>query len=210
VTPPRVAQLWRYPVASMAGECVPRLRFARHAVVGDRAFALVSARTGRVLTARQVPQLASASARWFGCEAQIRLPDGSRFRSSDPAACDLLSDWLGRAVRLARPPAPAPASGPGARVHLLDEGSLRAAHQRHPRTPWTAPRPHIVVAGPEDALAHRLAVGDAVLELTGPGERRAPAPPGVRARILRPGSVTVNDTLDPLPTAASAQPARRA
>jgi uncharacterized protein YcbX len=257
LTPLRVAQLWRYPVKSMAGESVPRLRFGRHGVVGDRAFALVSADTGRVLTARRVPELLGASARWFGCEAEIRLPDGSRFRSSDPAASDLLSDWLGRAVRLARPAGRALTveqyAGDGeaapstdfdlpqwgfvddAPVHILGEGSLRAAEQWYPQGDWSLPRfrPNVLVTGPEDALlGPRLAAGGAVLEPTGPCKRcvmvtqpqrglgkdreilrtliaRADASLGVYAGIVRPGSVTVNDTLDPLLTAASAQPAGR-
>jgi hypothetical protein len=69
-------------------------------IEGDRAFGIVDAATGLVLTGRREPRLLLASAAYVEGGAAIRLPDG-RVAAHD----DDLSQWLGRRVRLqaARP-----------------------------------------------------------------------------------------------------------
>ncbi|MYW92511.1 MOSC domain-containing protein [Amycolatopsis rubida] len=167
---PAVAELWRYPVKSMGGEQVPELVLG-HGVAGDRAFAVVAVATGRVLTAKRVPQLLDATARWLGGEAEIALPGGPAVRTDDPDAEAVLSRWLGQPVRLERPVGRAvaveeyqgdpdgsaelatfdlPAWGfvDDSPVHLLSRDSLRAAKSWHPGGDWDLRRfrPNIVLA----------------------------------------------------------------
>ena len=109
----RVTELWRYPVKSMQGEQVTSLELASGGVVGDRAFGLVDAATGRLLSAKSVPALFEAQARTVGEPAGgsgggpggsvlITLPDGREVGSDDPDAAAVLSAWLGRDVVLRR------------------------------------------------------------------------------------------------------------
>ena len=92
----RVLELWRYPVKSLQGEQVESVAVGTGGLEGDRRFALYDVETGLGLTARRVPGLLFASARWRGDgRVEITLPDGS------PAAGDdALSAWLGRPVTL--------------------------------------------------------------------------------------------------------------
>jgi uncharacterized protein YcbX len=92
----RVAALWRYPVKSMQGERLDRTAVAAAGFVGDRRFALLDAETGLGLTGRREPRLLQAFAALGDDGVTITLPDGTQ--TSDDAT---LSDWLGRAVRLA-------------------------------------------------------------------------------------------------------------
>jgi uncharacterized protein YcbX len=48
----RVEALWRYPVKSMQGECLPRLAVDAGGVRGDRAYALWDHATSRVASAK--------------------------------------------------------------------------------------------------------------------------------------------------------------
>lgn len=94
----RVLQLWRYPVKSMAGEQLSRVAVGELGVEGDRQWALVDPRTGRVVTAKREPSLLFATARLGDGESvEITLPDG-RLAGSDAE----LSAWLGREVVLTR------------------------------------------------------------------------------------------------------------
>lgn len=92
----RVAELWRYPVKSLQGERLDVASLTAQGLEGDRRFALFDVETGLGLTARRVPELLFASARWRGDgTVEIALPDGS------PAWTDAdLSAWLGRRVTL--------------------------------------------------------------------------------------------------------------
>ena len=93
----RVVELWRFPVKSLQGEQLDDATVRDGGIDGDRAFALFDVDTGFGLTARRVPELLYASARYRGANArpEITLPDGR-------VAChdDALSDWLGRRVEL--------------------------------------------------------------------------------------------------------------
>ena len=91
----RVTSLWRYPVKSLQGEQLEEVVVGPEGLEGDRRFALFDPDTGFGLTARRVPELLFASARWQGDTVEVTLPDGSV--AEDDAA---LSRWLGRPVEL--------------------------------------------------------------------------------------------------------------
>lgn len=95
----RVVDLWRYPVKSLQGERLEAAEVGPLGIVGDRRYGLVDTSTGHVLTARRVPELLLASARYLDADdtVAITLPDGTE--STDDA---VLSDWLGRPVELRR------------------------------------------------------------------------------------------------------------
>ncbi|MGH3547637.1 MAG: MOSC domain-containing protein [Pseudonocardiaceae bacterium] len=108
-----VAALWRFPVKSMLGEQLDAAGVSSSGLVGDRAYALIDATTGKVVSAKN-PRL------WpniLGCRAsfleppragedpppvRITLPDGTPVTSDEPDVDTVLSDFLGRKVRLAR------------------------------------------------------------------------------------------------------------
>ncbi|MEY9842956.1 hypothetical protein ABH940_000004 [Streptacidiphilus sp. BW17] len=231
--PLRITELRRYPVKSLGGESVTRLRLSGGCVAGDRALAIVTADTGRVLTARRMPQLLDASARWLTCLAEITLPGGEKVRSNDPAASAVLSDWLGRPVRLAHPSGGSLAVEPyETPVRLVSEGSLRAAGQWHPEGDRSTPRfrPNIVVAAGDDRrdergrsrnqqagngragneqaeieqlenelIGHQVALGEALIDVTGSLIGGNATAFGVHARITRAGWVSVGDSLNARP-----------
>jgi uncharacterized protein YcbX len=107
-----IVGLWRFPVKSMAGEKLAAAEVTEGGVVGDRAYALIDAQTGKVLSAK-TPGLGPDL---LGCEAafveppragaevppvRITLP-GSGSVTSDASDVDAnLSGFLARGVRLA-------------------------------------------------------------------------------------------------------------
>jgi uncharacterized protein YcbX len=110
-----VAQLWRWPVKSMAGERVQRLRVDGRGAGGDRAHAVLYEHKGQVkpLTAREAPRLLAWQARYpFNRDggldparppfAVVTAPDGRSFRWGDPRLRHALIADLGRQVELRR------------------------------------------------------------------------------------------------------------
>jgi uncharacterized protein YcbX len=93
-----VASCRRYPVKSLQGLEVEDLALSGTGVVGDRGHALIERDTGRLLSAKRHSVLLTARADDEGLE----LPDGRRVALDDPAASQLLSEWLGREVVLRR------------------------------------------------------------------------------------------------------------
>jgi uncharacterized protein len=92
----KVLELWRYPVQSLQGEQVDSVAVTADGLEGDRRFAIYDLETGLGLTARRVPELLFASARWReDGGVEITLPDGSPAPDDDA-----LSKWLGRRVAL--------------------------------------------------------------------------------------------------------------
>ena len=88
-------------------------QFGRHGIVGDRAYALIDAETGKVVSAKSVkrfPDLLMCGAVYLeppqaGKEippVQITLTDGTKVNSDSPHADQVLSDFFNRKVRLAR------------------------------------------------------------------------------------------------------------
>ena len=113
----RVAELWRYPVKSLGGERVEHIDIGPRGVVGDRLWAVRDLERDVTASARRVPGLLTATARYVGPlppdagpgnvpEVAITFPDGSELSSSDSAVNAKLSEVAGREVRLtALPPA---------------------------------------------------------------------------------------------------------
>lgn len=96
-----VSGVRRYPVKSMLGEDVAVAEVDRHGLVGDRAIALIDARTGMVATAKQ-PRwwraLLTCRARTGADAVHVVLPDGRDLLADD--AQHALTALLGRAVWL--------------------------------------------------------------------------------------------------------------
>jgi len=110
-----VAQLWRWPVKSMAGERVLALRIDGRGVGGDRTHAVLYEHKGETkpLTAREAPRLLAWHAAYpFNFDggldparppfAVVTGPDGRSFRWGDPRLRHALAADLGRAVELRR------------------------------------------------------------------------------------------------------------
>lgn len=107
-----VVALWRYPVKSMMGEELNASHTDVRGLLGDRAYAVVDAATGKVASAKNPRRWAQL----FDCRAafgeppdpghplptvRITLPEGQTVRSDEPGVDEALSKMLGRQVRLA-------------------------------------------------------------------------------------------------------------
>jgi uncharacterized protein len=106
-----IKAIWRYPVKSMMGEELDASAVTEQGLLGDRAYALVDAETGKVASAKN-PK------RWpnlFECHAalteppetarelppvRITLPDGAAVVSDEPGVDDALSEVVGHPVTL--------------------------------------------------------------------------------------------------------------
>src|ERR671917_669530 len=108
-----VAGLWRFPVMSMRGERREQTELTEHGLVGDRAYALIDADTGKVVSAKSTRLFPGL----FGCRAtfvepprsggelppvRIALPDGTSVTSDSSDVDRVLSAYLRRDVTLAR------------------------------------------------------------------------------------------------------------
>ncbi len=107
-----VAALYRYPVKSMLGEQLASVQLGDRGLSGDRAYAVVDRRDGRVATGKhprkwsQLVQLAAAfvdePAAGEVPPVAITFPDGSSVRSDSADVDARLSAFLGREVTLVR------------------------------------------------------------------------------------------------------------
>src|SRR3989454_4377808 len=79
----RVAELWRYPVKSLAGERLERAELTVDGIAGDRVVHVRDAR-GRVITARTQPKLLGLSAT-LGPDGEPRI-GGRPWASGESAA----------------------------------------------------------------------------------------------------------------------------
>jgi uncharacterized protein len=107
-----VAELWRFPVKSMAGERLEAAELTPGGIVGDRAYALIDVETGNVVSAKSVrlfPGILNCSARFAeppqagraAPPVRIDLPDGQVATSERGDADRALSALFGRGVRMA-------------------------------------------------------------------------------------------------------------
>jgi len=113
----RVAELWRYPVKSLGGERIEHAEIGPRGVLGDRLWAVRDLGRDVTASARQIPVLLTATARYVGPvspdagpgnapEVEISFPDGTVLSSGDGGVHAKLSELAGRDVRLtALPPA---------------------------------------------------------------------------------------------------------
>src|SRR5262249_62170015 len=101
----RVSAIWRYPIKSMLGEPLDAVDVAARGLQGDRAFALVDAETGKVVSAkdpRRWPNMFAFHAMLGEGPARVTLPDGQTATTDDDDIERRLSQAVGRPVRLAR------------------------------------------------------------------------------------------------------------
>ena len=100
-----VVEVWRYPVKSLGGERLDdAVAIGAAGVEGDRCLAVVDPSTGKVLSAKTVPLLLQATARWEDGTVRIASAAGGLdVRAADDDVHDRLSAWLGRPVRLEAP-----------------------------------------------------------------------------------------------------------
>ena len=109
----KVAEIWRYPVKSMAGEKLDTAEVTTRGLPYDRGWAVREDRTQAIRSARYIPELLMCTARTLPDtnaglvpHVVIKLPDGSTVNSDDSRANARLSEAVGRAVTLLplRPP----------------------------------------------------------------------------------------------------------
>jgi uncharacterized protein len=110
---PTVEAVFQYPVKSMLGTRVEQADVRASGLVGDRGWALLDLRTGKVASAKQ-PRLWRAllqlRAEYHGGAGlagparavTITLPDGTAVRAGEPGTDEALSRFAGRPVTLRR------------------------------------------------------------------------------------------------------------
>jgi len=125
----QVAELWRYPVKSLGGERLEQAEVGTRGFLGDRLWAVRDLEHDITATARRLPKLLTATARYPGPippdagpgtvpEIEITFPDGTVMSSSDSAVNAKLSELAGRDVKLTALPPP-------------DDTSLHRLHRDH-------------------------------------------------------------------------------
>jgi len=130
-----IAEIWRFPVKSMAGERLQTAEITSDGVVGDRAYALVDEATGDVVSAKNVrhfPGVLACAAAFEEPPAagrpapavEVRLPGGEVVSSKGGAADAALSRFFNRQVRLARAAPGEGAAAVGDRV-IIDRRQRR-------------------------------------------------------------------------------------
>src|SRR5688572_11176250 len=152
-----VAELWRYPVKSLAGERLERAVIGRNGIAGDRVVHVEDGR-GRVVTSRTHPRLLGLHAT-LGEDGEP-LVDGEPWRSAEALT----------AVRLTAAEEEATLAAHGGRdgfdvlpLLVATDGAIAALGVDHRRL-----RPNIVIAGVEGLAerqwpGRRLRIGDAVI-----------------------------------------------
>lgn len=108
-----VSELWRFPVKSLRGERLDTAELTGTGLVGDRAWALLDAATGKPVSAKRTSEFPGLMD--FGAsfteppraggaipEVVITLPDGSTASNEAGEAERALADWFGREVKLVR------------------------------------------------------------------------------------------------------------
>lgn len=96
-----VASLHRFPVKSMAGESLDEVMIDADGVVGDRAWALRDAETGKLVSAKRPRLWRSAldcQATGTGDDVEVTLPTGDRYHVTDPALRVSLGALFGREI----------------------------------------------------------------------------------------------------------------
>ena len=152
----RVAELWRYPVKSMAGEQLQVAQITADGMPGDRVVQVYDAR-GRVVTSRTSPRLLGLKGT-LGEDGEP-LVDGVPWKA--PAVADRIEAAVGPGARLGRDDGPE-------RFDVLPllvatDGAVAALGLDHRRF-----RPNILVAGVEGLAERawpglRARIGDAIV-----------------------------------------------
>lgn len=97
-----LAEIWRYPVKSCAGELIGEVDVQERGLSGDRAWAVVDSQTGLVASAKRPPMwaaLLTVSGSLTGSRLTLHLGDGRTASSDEPGSLDeLISSLVGRSV----------------------------------------------------------------------------------------------------------------
>lgn len=106
-----ITELYRYPIKSMLGERLNELEVGSQGIIGDRCWALREA-NGRIVSAKKWANMFGFTASYESepqpgslAPLRITLPDGRQIRAQDEGASQVISELLGRPLRLelARP-----------------------------------------------------------------------------------------------------------
>ena len=125
----QVAELWRYPVKSLGGERLEQAEVGTRGFLGDRLWAVRDLEHDITASARRLPKLLTATARYPSSvppdagpgnvpEIEITFPDGTVMSSSDGDVHAKLSELADRDVKLTALPPP-------------DDTSLHRLHRDH-------------------------------------------------------------------------------
>ena len=138
----RIAAIARYPVKSMQGEQLDSAVLDSNGVVGDRRWGVHDQATDAVISAKRVPVLLAAEARFVPDQSRvvIRLPDGAEVTAGTQAADTQLSHWLGQSVCCRPSRDDGPAFVDLAPVHLLTTSSIATASAFYPQGQWDVHR----------------------------------------------------------------------
>jgi hypothetical protein len=189
----RIAQVWVFPVKSMAGTQVPEAEVVAGGLAGDRSWAVVGA-DGDPVTAADEPRLREVVPHLVDGELRLDVP-GARPGLDPDAAAAALSDWLGRPVRLVH------RDGTGfvdvAPVHVVSSTSVTDAEHAEDcdACDITAPRANLVLdldpaAGSErDWVGRTVRAGAASLRVV----RQPKHCLGVYADVTLAGAVRPGD-----------------
>ncbi len=91
-----IAEIWRYPVKSMAGERLDSCLITETGLEGDRRWALVDGspnRAGKLLTVREVAQMLAYRARLTNHTPEVLTPAGDTRKLDDRLVRDLASEF---------------------------------------------------------------------------------------------------------------------
>jgi uncharacterized protein YcbX len=181
----RISGLWRYPVKSMRGEAVERVQVGKQGLAWDRAFGILDARSGTIVSAKKEARLLEASALMAGDQLAVRLPTGETLLGEGAGVDRALSAWLGRPVRLVRardhgrgtyempadfeddsselirwsgPPGSFVDQSP---LHVLTTASLSAMAAERPDLEWEVPRfrPNLLIEAGSAGLPEQGWIG---------------------------------------------------
>jgi MOSC domain-containing protein len=115
----RVAKISRYPVKSLQGEELSSAVIEPDGVQGDRCWGIRDEATGKILTGRRAPQLLFAAATLASDGTPvITVPTGRTCHGPGGETDRMLSEWLGRPVRLVNS-----VGAPGAQAEYFEDAT---------------------------------------------------------------------------------------
>lgn len=177
----QVAELWRYPVSSMAGEQLDQLQLGAGGVAGDRIWGLLDAATGRIASpGREKHFIGVPRAHAKAVEEGVALSlDGERW--AGPQDTELL-EGLSQAFGFMPLLKPFDAVGSGgfrpryehAPIHLVTRAAIRSLERELPGSVIDVRRfrPNILVDWPDGGeaipehgwIGREIRIGDVVLK----------------------------------------------